>query len=134
MPVDHPVDMTKYKGYVRGEVVKVQANWDYDSHCGLVQSVMRACNGTRAYDVTIRTISGERYAMIFVPHDDYVPLYKGLQATFLLTKFWAVPYKRCREAGPYAGEESAACQTMGNYVDAIVSTHDILPFDTTQVP
>lgn len=124
--VPHGV-MRKADKVVTGTITKVEANWEYDDPCGVLANLLHKCDGTRAYDVMIkRDVGGDEYAMIFVPHNDFVPLAPGLRATFLLTKLWVLPYQKCRQVAPTYSSD-AACATMGQAADVIVSTDDIVP-------
>jgi hypothetical protein len=114
---------------LQGTVTKVEPDWSLDDPCGIVAGLLHRCDGTRAYTVTVQTASGDGAFLIFVPHNDYVPIQPGLTATFLLHKTWVVPYLKCRGI---AGMTSNACETLGTYQLAVLSTDDVLPLDALQ--
>jgi hypothetical protein len=111
-----------------GTVTRIRADWMADDPCGVFAALQGRCDGTRAYDLTIRTPGGDLLAMIFVPHWDFNPVTVGLRAEFLLSTVSVLPLARCRAVQAMT---STACQTMATRELAILSTDDIWPLNTT---
>lgn len=107
---------------VQGTIVKITAEWLYDDPCGLLASLTKRCDATRAYKVKVKTLHGDAEFMIFVPQYDYVPLPVGLDATFLLSKQFILPLQKCRDV---QGMTSAACSSMGTVAWVLLSTKDV---------
>ena len=109
---------------VAGRVQRVTANWRFDDPCGVFVTLLRRCDGTRAYDLEITAGEETWYPMIFVPHDDWNPVHVGLEGVFLLYKVWATEYLTCRERAAWS---SAACHSTGIMTLALLDTTDVLP-------
>ncbi|SRR6266702_1116279 len=115
-------------GSMRGTVEKVENDWEYDIDCHF-PSQLQGCRNQYAWKISIRDHKDQLWA--FPIPGQYLPVDKGMQAIFLYTNNWIVPFSKCNRMGMLA---NACFQTNGLEVRQLMDTLDILPLsDSTRV-
>ena len=113
-------------GYLVGTVAKAEPVWLYDDICGGIASLLGRCNGTSAYQLTIRSTQPPMPLYVFVPHGDTLVLPVGTQAVFIWKLKWIRQLQVCeqrRRVGlPYVCESDRLA--VMESLDAIVNPAD----------
>jgi hypothetical protein len=104
-------------GVTVSTIVKLEQDWTYDSHCGIIAAIMHRCDSPATYQLTLS--NGLR---LWTWTQGDFGLHVGERATFVWTYQWVTRRFECEER---SGMSSQGCLT--DKLETITDDLDVLP-------
>jgi len=112
-----PALIAQADGVTVATITKIEEDWTYDRHCGLIAAILHQCDAPTTEKITL---DGNRNLWTWTQGD--FGLHVGERAVFVWTYVWATETFQCEER---AGMTSQTCPT--DKLPALTSDLDVLP-------